>query len=170
MPAVASGEEAYSLAMLIDDAFRQAGARRLPHLRHRRPPPLAGGGRRRLLPGRESLVHVPAELRDRYFERHGDGYQVSSDMRGHIVFAPPQRCCGTRPSPALDLVSCRNFLIYLKPPAQRRVLALFHFASQDRGRDAAGAQRDPGPLAEEFSVLDSRWKLFRKCATSASPT
>jgi two-component system CheB/CheR fusion protein len=161
VPAVASGEEAYSLAMLIDDAFRQAG--RPPVFRifatdvHRPSLEAASSGHYPL----ESLVHVPAELRDRYFERQGDGYQVSNDLRGHIVFAH-HNVLRDAPFTRLDLVSCRNFLIYLKPPAQRRVLALFHFGLKTGGTLLLGPSETPGPLSEEFATLDTRWKLFRK--------
>jgi two-component system CheB/CheR fusion protein len=161
VPAVASGEEAYSLAMLIDDAFRQAGRPAVFRIFatdvHRPSLEVASAG---FYPP-ESLVHLPVELRDRYFERHGDGYQVSSDLRGHIVFAH-HNALRDAPFTRLDLVSCRNFLIYLKPPAQRRVLALFHFGLKTGGVMLLGPSETPGPLAEEFSVLDSRWKLFRK--------
>jgi two-component system CheB/CheR fusion protein len=161
VPATATGEEAYSLAMLLSEAFRANGKpdnfRIFATDVHRPSLELASSG---FYPV-ESLVHVPAELRDRYFERHGDGYQVSTDLRGHIVFAY-HNALRDAPFTRLDLVSCRNFLIYLRPPAQRRVLALFHFGLRTGGTLLLGPSETPGPLSEEFVPVDTRWKLFRK--------
>jgi two-component system CheB/CheR fusion protein len=161
VPATASGEEAYSLGMLLSETFRKAS--RPAHFRifatdvHRPSLEVASAG----FYTAESMVHVREELRDRYFERYGEGYQVSSELRGHIVFAH-HNALRDAPFTRLDLVTCRNFLIYLKPPAQRRVLALFHFGLKAGGVLLLGPSETPGPLAEEFSCLDQRWKMFRK--------
>ena len=159
--ATASGEEAYSVAMLMDEAFRQAGKPPLFRIFatdvHRPSLEAASSG---FYPP-ESLAQVPEERRNRYFERHGDGFQVTTELRSHIVFAH-HNALRDAPFTRLDLVSCRNFLIYLKPPAQRRVLALFHFGLKTGGVLLLGPSETPGPLAEEFTVIDSRWKIFRK--------
>jgi two-component system CheB/CheR fusion protein len=161
IPATASGEEAYSMAMLLDDTFRRCGKPSIFRIFatdvHRPSLEAASNG---FYPP-ESLQHVPNELRGRYFERHGEGFQVTSELRSHIVFAH-HNVLRDAPFTRLDLVSCRNFLIYLKPPAQRRVLALFHFGLKTGGVLVLGPSETPGPLAEEFTTVDSRWKVFRK--------
>jgi two-component system CheB/CheR fusion protein len=161
IPATASGEEAYSLAMLVDEAFRQSGKAALFRIFatdvHRPSLEAASSG---FYPA-DSLVHVPDPFRERYFERHGEGFQITSELRSHIVFAH-HNALRDAPFTRLDLVSCRNFLIYLKPAAQRRVLALFHFGLKTGGVLLLGPSETPGPLAEEFITIDSRWKLFRK--------
>src|SRR6185436_3980586 len=161
IPATASGEEAYSLAMLVDEAFRQVGKPAIFRIFaidvHRPSLEAASSG---FYPP-ESLQHVPDELRGRYFERHGEGFQVTTELRSHIVFAH-HNVMRDAPFTRLDLVSCRNFLIYLKPPAQRRVLALFHFGLKIGGVLLLGPSETPGSLADEFATVDSRWKIFRK--------
>jgi two-component system CheB/CheR fusion protein len=159
--ASATGEEAYSLAILLSEAFRALG--RSPHFRvfatdvHRPSLEIASAGFYQA----DAVANVPIALRERYFERHGDGFQVSTDLRGHIVFAH-HNALRDAPFTRLDLVSCRNFLIYLQPPAQRRVLALFHFGLRTGGTLLLGASETPGALADEYAPIDSRWKIFRK--------
>jgi two-component system CheB/CheR fusion protein len=161
IPACATGEEAYSLGILLLEAFRAEG--RPPHFKifatdvHRPSLEVASAG----LYSPESVVNVPAELRERYFTANGDGYQISSELRGHIVFAH-HNLLRDAPFTRLDLLSCRNLLIYFTPPAQRRVLALFHFALKTGGVLVLGPSESPGPLAEEFTTVDTRWKIFRK--------
>jgi two-component system, chemotaxis family, CheB/CheR fusion protein len=162
VPACATGEEAYSLALLILEAFQSRG-RANPLFRifatdvHRRSLEVASLGVYPI----ESMVNVPPALRERYFERHQDGFQVSPDLRTHIVFAH-HNLLRDAPFTRLDLLSCRNLLIYFKPPAQRRVLALFHFALKTSGLLLLGPSETPGPLADEFATVDSRWRIFRK--------
>jgi two-component system CheB/CheR fusion protein len=159
--ACATGEEAYSLALLVMEAFR--AKTRPPQFRvfatdvHRPSLDFASTG---VYPP-EAVANVPAELRERYFERHSEGFQVAAELRGHIVFAH-HNVLRDAPFTRLDLLTCRNFLIYLKPHAQRRVLALFHFALRTAGVLLLGPSETPGSLAEEFAPLDSRWKIFRK--------
>ena len=65
-----------------------------------------------------------------------------SSLRERVVFAH-HNVLKDAPFTRLDLLSCRNLLIYFKPPAQRRALSLFHFALKTGGRPAAGPQREP---------------------------
>ena len=87
--------------------------------------------------------------------------QVSPDLRSHVVFAH-HNMLKDAPFTRLDLVSCRNILIYLSPAMQRKALASFHFALKMNGVLLLGPSETPGPVGEEFAVIDSRWKLFRK--------
>jgi two-component system CheB/CheR fusion protein len=66
------------------------------------------------------------------------------------------------PFTRLDLLTCRNLLIYLNPSAQRRALSLFHFALKAGGIMVLGPSESPGPLSEEFAAIDTRWKIYRK--------
>jgi two-component system, chemotaxis family, CheB/CheR fusion protein len=161
VPACATGEEAYSLAMLLFEAFRQKG--RPPLFRvfatdvHRHSLETASIG----IFSADAVESVPRDLRERYFVAHPDGFQVSGDLRGRIVFAH-HNVMRDAPFTRLDLLSCRNLLIYFKPDTQRRVLALFHFALRPGGVVFLGPSESTGPLGEEFSTIDARWKIFRK--------
>ncbi|AKT38669.1 chemotaxis protein CheB [Chondromyces crocatus] len=161
--ACATGEEAYSLALLAHEAFRKAGQRvRLKVFAtdvHRVSLEVAGAG---IYPA-ESLAGLPIELRDRYFTRtsHGDRFQVSPALRSSIVFAH-HNVLRDAPFTRIDFVSCRNLLIYFKPAAQRKAISLFLFGLKAGGVMVLGPSETPGPLSDEFLPLDQRWKIYRK--------
>lgn len=62
----------------------------------------------------------------------------------------------------MDLVSCRNLLIYFQPPAQRKALSLFHFGLKAGGTLVLGPSETPGEIADEFETVDSHWRIYRK--------
>jgi len=157
----ATGEEAYSLAILIHEAF---SSRRLPvrakifatdvHLASLES---AGAG----IYSETSLAGVSEERLKRYFTKHAAGYQVIPELRKMVVFAP-HNVVKDAPFTKLDLISCRNMLIYLQPHAQRKALSLFHFALKTNGFLFLGPSESPGELSDEFDDVDRHWKIFRK--------
>lgn len=161
VPGCATGEEAYSLAML----FQEAASRKTPRpevkvfatdvFRHSLETASIG------IYSPESLNRVPADLRARYFLRHGDLYQVSQEIRKLVVFAPHD-ITKDPPFTKIDLLSCRNVLIYFDPEVQRRVIANFHFALRVQGFMFLGPSETPGVYEREFQNVDTHWKIFRK--------
>ena len=79
-----------------------------------------------------ALAEVSTERLARYFVKQSDSYQVSQDLRKMIVFAP-HNVIKDAPFTRLDLISCRNLLIYLQPHAQKKALSLFHFGLKPGG-------------------------------------
>ena len=75
----------------------------------------------------DALSEVSEARRTRYFHEKRDGYHVVPELRKMIVFAP-QNVISDAPFTQVDIVSCRNLLIYLQPSAQKKALSLFHFA------------------------------------------
>jgi two-component system CheB/CheR fusion protein len=159
--ACATGEEAYSIGIVLHEAFRQRNLR--PHMKifatdvHASSIETAAQGR---YPA-EALTDMPAHLKQRYFEQIGDEYQVQSQLRGSMVFAR-HNVLRDAPFTRLDLITCRNLLIYFKTPAQHKVLALFHFSLTLGGALMLGPSETPGPLSDEFIAVDARWKIYRK--------
>ena len=78
-----------------------------------------------------------------------------------IVFAS-HNLIKDAPFTKLDLVTCRNLLIYLEPLAQKKVISLFHFGLKSGGVLLLGPSETPGELIDEFDSIDSQWRLFRK--------
>ena len=78
-----------------------------------------------------------------------------------IVFAP-HNVIKDAPFTRVDLVSCRNLLIYLQPPAQQKVLSLFHFALNRGGVLFLGPSESPGALLDDFETIDEHWRIYRK--------
>ncbi len=157
----ATGEEAYSIAMILFEAFTAAG--RPLNLKvlatdvHRSSLQTASRG----LYGEEQLVHVSAKRRARFFSKRERGYQVSQDLRQLIVFAP-HNVTKDAPFTKMHLITCRNLLIYLEPGAQNTVISLFHFGLASNGILFLGSSESPGALANEFTTLDEHCKFFRK--------
>ncbi len=158
----ATGPEAYTMAILFGEAFRRRQME--PRVKifatdvHRQLLERASQG----IYDDQTLEGVPAELRERWFVSRRPGASVVSPaLRDMIIFAHHDV---TRDPPftRLDLLSCRNMLIYLRPAAQQRVLTLFHFALKASGLLFLGPSESPGKLEDEFLSLDNRWKLYRK--------
>jgi chemotaxis methyl-accepting protein methylase/signal transduction histidine kinase/chemotaxis response regulator CheB len=157
----ATGEEAYSLAILIHEQVAALG--RPLEIKifatdvHRASLDIASAG----CYSEAQLSDVSPERLARYFVRKRDGYQVSHELRQLVVFAP-HNVIKDAPFTKLDLVTCRNMLIYFQPPAQKKVLSLFHFALKTGGVLFLGPSESPGELSDEFSLVDSHWKIYRK--------
>ena len=161
VPGCATGEEAYSIAILLHQRALEAG--REPNLKifatdlHQKSLDVASSGRYPL----EHVRGVAPALLEKYFERDGDAYQISPVVRRHVVFSR-QNLIKDPPFTRTDLVSCRNVLIYFAETAQKRVLALFHFALRKNGYLFLGPSESLGELSDEFQPLSTRWRLFRK--------
>lgn len=157
----ATGEEAYSLAILIHEQLatmnRQPTVRIFATDAHRASLDIASTG----LYSEEALSAVSPQRREQYFVRKGDGFQVVPHIRKMIVFAPHD-LLKDAPFTRLDLISCRNLLIYLQPSAQKKVLSLFHFGLKAGGVMFLGPSESPGDLSDEFEPADDHWKLYRK--------
>ncbi|NDG72334.1 MAG: hypothetical protein EBY32_13780 [Proteobacteria bacterium] len=104
---------------------------------------------------------IPPDLLEKYFTRHGDHYQICRTVRERIVFAK-HNLLKDPPFTRIDLVSCRNVLIYLQPAAQQRVLSIIHYALRPEGVLALGLSESLGDLQNDFEALDAPNHLFRK--------
>ena len=157
----ATGEEAYSIAILLDEAVRLR--RRTIEVKvfatdvHHVSLNVAAQG----IYDETAVAELSAERRARYFRKVKEGYQVTRELRRYIVFAP-HNLINDPPFTQMDLVSCRNLLIYLQPGPQRKVMSLFHFALKSAGILFLGPSESPGDFADEFVNLDKKWRFFRK--------
>jgi two-component system, chemotaxis family, CheB/CheR fusion protein len=157
----ATGEEAYSIAILLHEAFEKAG--RPTNFKlfatdvHQKSLIQAGRGIFR----EESLKFVSDERRKRYFTRHDQVYQIANEVRERIVFAP-HNLLRDAPFTDLDLVSCRNLLIYFQPAAQTKAISMFHFGLNTDGILFLGSSESPGELSAEFETIHERCKVYRK--------
>jgi diguanylate cyclase (GGDEF)-like protein/PAS domain S-box-containing protein len=158
----ASGEEAYSLAMLALDAAARLGFNGNIKVFAT---DLHGGVLADASRGcyDDDLVSgVPEPLLRRFFQRSGDGWQVDASLRRHVVFAR-HNLLSDPPFTRIDLVVCRNLLIYLQPAAQLRVLAQLHFALKPQGQLLLGTSETVGEYeGQAFSAVDCSHKLYRK--------
>ena len=161
----ATGEEPYSLAILLADILGPE----LPQWSIKIfATDLDEGAveyaRRGLYPG-NLLKHLPEHYRPRYFEPAERGYQVSKLLRQMIIFGQQDLTRGV-PFPRIDLVVCRNLLIYFKPELQQTVLDMFAFSLQNtHGYLFLGQAETVRPSQSSFEVVNKKWKLYR-CRSS----
>ncbi len=156
----ATGEEAYSIAILLHELSMREKDLQIKIFAtdvHRGSLEIAARG----VYGEEAVANVSSERLERYFWRRGKTYQVVPDLRQHIVFAPHD-VIRDAPFTRVDLVSCRNLLIYLQPPAQQKVLSLFHFALNRGGVMFLGPSESLGVLSHDFETVDRHWHFYRK--------
>ena len=161
VPGCATGQEAYSIAMLLHEQL--SARRRSPHVKilatdvHKASLEVAGAG----IYTEQQVAGISRQRVERFFTQKANGYQVSQALRESIVFAP-HNLIRDSPFTKLDLITCRNLLIYFQPQAQKTVLTLFHFALKTGGFLFLGSSESPGGLLDEFDTIDDHAKIFRK--------
>ena len=159
----ATGEEAYSLAILVAEALSEDdGLAQLPVqiFATDLDEEAIAFARRGIYPA-ASLAGLSDELRDRHFIQIDGHYEVSKRLRGMVVFG--QHDLGQRaPFPHIDLVFCRNVLIYFTSELQQRALRLFAFALRDGGYLALGKAEGINRMTEYFVPAHKHLKLYRR--------
>jgi len=156
----ATGEEVYSLAIVLRDLMLKFGERPVQIFAtdvHRGSIDRAS----RAVYDADSVINVSKERLSRYFVRMGDAYQVVPDLRQMVVFAQ-HNVIKDAPFTRVDLVTCRNLLIYLQPAAQQKVLSLFRFALRRGGVLFLGPSETTGSIGRDFETIDKHWRLYRK--------
>lgn len=156
----ATGKEAYTLAMLLLEAVAASG-KKIPIQVFATDADEAALEVARLGLYQEAEIRSvpPARLR-RFFERRGQSYRVTKKLRETIVFAQ-QNITSDPPFAKLDLVSCRNLLIYLDAEAQKKAIAIFHFALGAGGYLFLGSSESIAGYDDLFAPLSKKWRIFR---------
>ena len=160
--ACATGEEAYSLAILLTEKAEEIGF--LGKITvfatdvHKTSLEFASQG----LYDRARLTNVTPERLERFFKKEGgDLFRITSELRKLVVFAP-HNLLNDPPFTRLDLVCCRNLLIYFQAEIQEKVISLFHFALKIDSILFLGSSEGLGAFVGEFEVIANQHKLFRK--------
>jgi len=155
-----TGEEAYSIAMLlleqIDAAKRRIGVQIFATDIDQ---DALQTGRAGLYPDSIADAVSPERLA-RFFTRHGHKYRVTTKLRECVVFTQHD-LLSDPPFSRMDLVACRNVLIYLRPEMQQLVLSVFRFALDDGGALFLGAAESLGAAGEMFVPISKQAQLFR---------
>ncbi|MEX0729068.1 MAG: CheR family methyltransferase, partial [Planctomycetaceae bacterium] len=161
VPACGTGQEVYSLAIIVEELRRSLPVK----------PPIrifATDVDDQAIAAARSGIYAPHELTDlsadridEFFEKLPNGFSVSASIRDMVTFLP-HNLLRDAPFVSLDLVCCRNFLIYLRPDVQRRVLSAFQMGLNLNGILVLGASEHLGDEQTGFEVLSAKWKIFRK--------
>ena len=161
-----TGEEAYSLAMLFMEQIEAAGRPvKLQVFASDVDAEAITAARDGAYPGTIEQVVSPARLA-RFFVREDAGWRAAPDLRAAIVFTV-QDLLADPPFSSLDLVSCRNLLIYLRPDAQARVIEAFHFALRDGGVLLLGSAESPPGADGRFEAAAKAERIFRRVGYAA---
>ncbi|RIL07174.1 MAG: chemotaxis protein CheR [Proteobacteria bacterium] len=164
----ASGEEAYSVAIsLLDFLGDRASAVPIQIFATDVSDAAIDHARNGLYPAAIEN-DVPADLLRRFFTRSDGSYRVAKAVRDVCVFAR-QDLTRDPPFSHLDLVLCRNVLIYMTPPLQRRLLGLFHYALNPTGFLVLGHAETVGPHADLFRIAHKRNRVYVKKSIAAPP-
>eukprot|EP00294_Goniomonas_avonlea_P007735 CAMPEP_0114560152 /NCGR_PEP_ID=MMETSP0114-20121206/11308_1 /TAXON_ID=31324 /ORGANISM="Goniomonas sp, Strain m" /LENGTH=1787 /DNA_ID=CAMNT_0001745681 /DNA_START=172 /DNA_END=5535 /DNA_ORIENTATION=+ len=165
-PGCSTGEEAYTLAILWREALDEN-----PDVKVKVKIFATDVNKRSVQFGASGVYpfsiaeHVSAERLARFFVRTGAGYKVSRTIRDMIVFAHHDLLLHS-PFHNIDLVTCRNLLIYFNVAAQRRVCFVLHFALRNRGFLQLGQSEDMGSVVDRFSSVGApSLRLFQSKGT-----
>ena len=162
VPGCSSGQEAYSLAMLLTEQVERSGKKVDFQIFATDTDHAALAKARSGIYSEEEIgPNVSPERRKRFFTRKDGRYQAVKALRERIVFAP-QNLTADPPFSRLDLISCRNLLIYLEQPVQKKIIALFHFALRDGGFLFLGSAETVGDREDLFEPVSKKWRIYRR--------
>ncbi len=162
-----TGEETYSLAMLFLEQIQAAGRPiRLQVFASDVDAEAIAAARDGAYPAAIEEAVPPGRLA-RFFVREEAGWRAAPDLRAAIVFTV-QDLLVDPPFSRLDMVSCRNLLIYLRPDAQVRVIDAFHFALRDGGILLLGSAENPSAAGGRFEAVSAGEHIYRRVGHAAS--
>lgn len=157
----ATGEEAYSLAILITEHLGDELDDFTVQIFATDADADVVAFARRGVYSAAALASVPEAYRSRYFAPVDNGWAVSQRVRGMVIFG--EHDLGQRaPFPNIDLVLCRNVLIYFTPELQKRALQLFAFSLHNEGYLVLGMAETTAPLPDYFAPVQPHLKVFRR--------
>jgi len=161
IPGCSTGEEAYSMAMLLEGFMQRQGkqlkyqifatdidTRALAHARQGVYP--------------ESISHnLSSEQLNTFFKKEGAYYRVLPELRENIVFCE-QNLISDPPFSNIDLISCRNLFIYFQPQTQASIFEIFNFSLNQYGYLLLGSSETIAQGSTQFQTISKKWRLYKK--------
>ncbi|KJS32391.1 MAG: hypothetical protein VR64_07605 [Desulfatitalea sp. BRH_c12] len=161
IPGCATGEEAYSVAILVKECMRELNIHREVQIFATDIDAKAIEKARQGVYLVNIATDVSPERLERFFVPGDNQYQIKKEIREAVVFAE-QNILRDPPFMNLDLLVCRNLLIYLEPVAQGKVIPLFYYSLKPTGVLFLGISESTGRFAEIFQPIDKKFSLYRK--------
>jgi len=158
-----SGEEAYTLAMAFREVLeelRPPGRVELQIFATDLDPDAIAKARQGCYPASIAGDVSPARLA-RFFREDKGMYRINQEIRQMVVFAPHNLTMDP-PFTRLDIITCRNLLIYLGPELQKKLMPLFHYSLKPGGTLFLGSSESIGGFAELFSPIEAKARIFRR--------
>ena len=170
VPGCSTGEEAYSLAIVFKEAMEQVrpkGSFALQVFATDLDRDAIDKARQGFFPD-NTAADVSPERLSRFFSKEKRGYRVCKEIREKVIFAP-QNLIMDPPFTKLDLLSCRNLLIYLAPELQKKLLPLFHYSLNPGGILFLGNAETIGGFTDLFAPLVGKSRIFRRSESALRP-
>jgi two-component system, chemotaxis family, CheB/CheR fusion protein len=167
VPGCSSGEEAYTLAILIDEHIeRQKVDCQVQLFATDIDEDSIAFARKGLYPD-GSVENVSGERLRRYFHKEDSGYQITKKIRDIVIFSN-QNAISDPPFSRIDLLCCRNLLIYLETDLQKHVLQRFYYGLNPGGYLFLGSSESTGRATDLFQVLDRKHKIYQRGSMPSS--
>jgi two-component system CheB/CheR fusion protein len=170
VPGCSTGEEAYSLAIV----FKEALEKLRPSARISLQIFASDLDIEAIETARKGYFHtnivtdVSPDRLNRYFNKSEDGYKINTEIREMIVFAQHNLIMHP-PFTKMDIVTCRNLLIYLEPELQKKLLGVFYYSLNPGGTLLLGNSETPGSQGSLYNTVDLKLKIFTRTVNSVSP-
>ncbi len=161
VPACSTGKEAYSVAMLLVESIERSGKKLALQVFATDADASAVDIARNGRYAEDDLKGLSQARLQRFCVHKNGRYEFVKELRSLIVFAP-QDLTADPPFSKLDLITCRNLLIYLDQTTQRKIIQLFHFALRDGGYLFLGSAETVCGQDNLFEPLSQKWRMYRK--------
>jgi two-component system CheB/CheR fusion protein len=168
VPGCSTGEEAYSIAIVLrecmDDLKRYGRSGDIQIFATDIDEDAIEKARTAAYPGSIAVDVSQARL-NRFFMKEDNFYRINKDIRDMLIFAP-QNIIADPPFTKIDLICCRNLLIYLDTELQKKLVTLFHYSLRPEGILFLGSSETIGGFTDLFASVDRKWKVFRRKETA----
>ncbi|HZC36508.1 MAG TPA: CheR family methyltransferase, partial [Chthoniobacterales bacterium] len=168
LPGCSTGEEAYSLAIIVTEFFDSRPESPVVQIFATDVSDRVLEIARKGVFGQRIEASVSKERLRRFFSKVDRGYQINKQIRDLCVFAR-QNVLRDPPFSRLDLISCRNVLIYFESAAQKKLIPFFHYALKPGGFLLLGGAETIGSFSDLFEPVDQKTKLFAKRSVQSPP-
>ncbi|MFT5717881.1 MAG: two-component system CheB/CheR fusion protein [Oleiphilaceae bacterium] len=157
--ACSSGEEAYSIAICVKEYLNTVNRKLNIQIFATDIDEKAISIARSALYSENALVNVDDTIRNRYFIKENGRYRIIKAIREILIFAN-QSMIKDPPFTRLDLLSCRNVLIYFSAELQKKLFPIFHYSLKENGILFLGSSETTGQFNEYFEILNKKWKFY----------
>ncbi len=167
VPGCSTGEEAYSIAIIIQECMEMLGSHfQVQVFGTDIDEDAVNLARTGLYP--ESIsADIDADRLKRFFTKEDNQYQIKKAIREMVIFAP-QNIIKDPPFTKLDMLCCRNLLIYFNAELQKKLLPVFHYSLKPNGILFLGSSETIGLATDLFSLEEKKWKIFKRKPAEAS--
>jgi two-component system CheB/CheR fusion protein len=164
----ATGEEAYSIAIVVMECLNEM-EKNVPVQMYATDIDVnaLNSARAGIYPV-NIAADITAQRIQHFFLKEDKGYRVKKEIREMIVFAP-QDFIKDPPFSKMDIICCRNLLIYLETEPQKKIIPLMHYALKPNGLLFLGTSETIGDATDLFTIVDKKWKIYRRREAVVSP-